>query len=807
MIKLQSLNKYFNRNKRNEIHVLNDISLTLPERGLVVLLGPSGSGKTTLLNVLGGLDSVQKGSIVFGDKEIKGYHASTWDKIRNEHVGYIFQNYNLLPDLSVFDNIAFVLKMMGIVDEAIITERVEYILRAVNMYPYRKKKATQLSGGQQQRVAIARALVKNPNVIIADEPTGNLDSKNTLDIMNIIKQISEQTLVVLVTHEKHIAELYADRIIQLSDGKIISDEEHSSSVQHDFGPDETIYLKDLKQVGGKVNNDVAIDYFTDQKEHQPINVRLIVKNKTLYLDVDSSFNKVKLVDQSSSIAIKNTHYIKKTREQLMETTFDRHEIDNTNIPRQHHSLVSMKQSLWLAVKKILQTTRRGKLMLLSFAVAGMVIAVSISMFATAVITNPEPTMRLEKGYVQVVKNGDFTENDIDYLLDLDAEDNGYFINPFGSMNVRFLTPQDTLSSLSLSGQIDLITTLDENIVKTGSIPTGNSNGIVVSRAIADQLITSYSGQDFGIWHDDALIEEFVSVAGKKVPITGIAETEISVIYMNESLAYEYALTTIDVTSEISMNLLSDISEADISYGSFPIDDNGYVITEDVFNMLFPIIDIEDAVFPLTIEDDVITGIADQTGLHMYFSKTQTLRATIKSKNSVYIHSNDAPSLIEKLNDDHSITAEFVDVYQNAYDMVKETQQFILASSITTFAILIGASLIGFYFVIRSSLISRIYEISVYRALGVHKKEIFNSFLVEIAILTTVSTLLGYILATLLLSRLSAGLLGDLEFIIVTPLTIGAGLILVYGLNILAGIMPVYFLLRKTPAQILSQYDI
>ena len=108
--------------------------------------------------------------------------------------------------------------MMGINDESIIKERVEYILHAVHMYPFRKKLATQLSGGQQQRVAIARAIVKNPNVVIADEPTGNLDSKNTLDIMNIIKQISEQTLVVLVTHEQHIAKLYADRIIEIKDG-------------------------------------------------------------------------------------------------------------------------------------------------------------------------------------------------------------------------------------------------------------------------------------------------------------------------------------------------------------------------------------------------------------------------------------------------------------------------------------------------------------------------------------------------------------------------------------------------------------
>ncbi|MFA7589576.1 MAG: ATP-binding cassette domain-containing protein, partial [Acholeplasmataceae bacterium] len=173
MIKLEQLHKYFNRRRKNEIHVLNNITFELPEKGLVVLLGTSGSGKTTLLNVLGGLDRIQSGTIHFDDQKIIGYPSHKWDTIRNEKIGYVFQNYNLLPELSVYDNIAFVLNMIGIKDVTEVQNRVHYILRAVGMYPFRKKKATQLSGGQMQRVAIARALVKNPRIIIADEPTGN----------------------------------------------------------------------------------------------------------------------------------------------------------------------------------------------------------------------------------------------------------------------------------------------------------------------------------------------------------------------------------------------------------------------------------------------------------------------------------------------------------------------------------------------------------------------------------------------------------------------------------------------------------
>ena len=318
MIRVNKLNKYFNRFKKNEIHVLNDITLDFPDRGLVVLLGPSGSGKTTLLNVLGGLDKVQSGTIDFDMDTIEGYDTKTWDKIRNEAVGYIFQNYNLLPELSVFDNIAFVLKMIGIQDPEIIEKRVNYILHAVNMYPFRKKRALQLSGGQQQRVAIARALVKNPRIIIADEPTGNLDSKNTQEIMNIIKQISLEKLVVLVTHEKDIARFYGDRIIELKDGQIISDSSNDQNNEHQFTNEDIIYLKDLNQLSDQNDNHLETALYSDHPEEEKIEDKLIVKNKTLYLDVKTNYKKIKLIDQHSAVVIKDKHFVKKRIEERFE---------------------------------------------------------------------------------------------------------------------------------------------------------------------------------------------------------------------------------------------------------------------------------------------------------------------------------------------------------------------------------------------------------------------------------------------------------------------------------------------------------
>ena len=191
MITLQNVNKYFNRHKKNQVHVINNISLKLNDTGLVAFLGPSGCGKTTMLNVIGGLDKIKNGKIYIDNKKISSKCSYKVDKIRNISIGYIFQDYKLIDNLSVYDNVALVLTMIGIKDKKEIKKRVEYVLEKVDMARYKNRPAGMLSGGERQRVAVARAIVKDPDIILADEPTGNLDSKNSLEIMKIIKAISK----------------------------------------------------------------------------------------------------------------------------------------------------------------------------------------------------------------------------------------------------------------------------------------------------------------------------------------------------------------------------------------------------------------------------------------------------------------------------------------------------------------------------------------------------------------------------------------------------------------------------------------
>ena len=225
MVRLEHVNKYFFRRRKNEIHAINDTSLNLEGQGLIALLGPSGCGKTTLLNAIGGLDKVNQGEIYVNGQRISHRMSGKVDQIRTLNVGYIFQNYNLVDSMTVFENVAVALQMIGMKDKEEIRSRVNYVLEKVGMYRYRNRYADMLSGGERQRVGIARAIVKNPAIVIADEPTGNLDPETSWDIMDIFNRINlAGTTIVMATHDKTIVDTMQRRVIAIEDGHIVRDE-------------------------------------------------------------------------------------------------------------------------------------------------------------------------------------------------------------------------------------------------------------------------------------------------------------------------------------------------------------------------------------------------------------------------------------------------------------------------------------------------------------------------------------------------------------------------------------------------------
>ncbi len=220
MLETKDLVKIYKLKKGVRVTALDHVSIKFPETGMVFLLGKSGSGKSTLLNVLGGLDRYDSGEILIKGKSSRRFRQRHFDSYRNTYVGFIFQEYNILDAFSVGANIALALQLQGV---KATNEKINEILREVDLEGYGSRKPNELSGGQKQRVAIARALVKDPKIIMADEPTGALDSNTGRQVLATLKKLSADRLVIVVSHDREFAEQYADRIIELADGRVIRD--------------------------------------------------------------------------------------------------------------------------------------------------------------------------------------------------------------------------------------------------------------------------------------------------------------------------------------------------------------------------------------------------------------------------------------------------------------------------------------------------------------------------------------------------------------------------------------------------------
>ena len=210
---------------------LNGVSLNLRDSEFVAILGPSGSGKTTLLNIIGGLDRYDSGELIINGISTRRYTDRDWDSYRNHTVGFVFQSYNLIPHQTVLANVELALTISG-VSGAERRRRAAEALRQVGLGDQLHKRPTEMSGGQMQRVAIARALVNNPDILLADEPTGALDSETSIQVMELLKDVAKDRLVVMVTHNPELAEQYANRIVRLRDGAITDD-------TRPFEPDDT----------------------------------------------------------------------------------------------------------------------------------------------------------------------------------------------------------------------------------------------------------------------------------------------------------------------------------------------------------------------------------------------------------------------------------------------------------------------------------------------------------------------------------------------------------------------------------------
>ena len=520
MIKVTNLNKYYNRKKNNEIHVINDVSLTLPDTGLITFFGASGSGKTTLLNVIGGLDKAS-GIIQYDNETIKKYRLTKVDKIRKEKIAYVFQNYHLLLSETVYDNLKIALHAINITDEAEIKKRVEYVLKLVGLYKFRKKLASALSGGQMQRVAIARCLVKEASIIIADEPTGNLDSKNSLDIMNILKKISKSALVLLVTHDKNLAEYFSDSIIEISDGKVIG--ERASDKENavlDAG-DNRIYLQDLEKI--EENNDnLSSTIYLENNENKKIELKLVERNNIFYLE---SNVKIKLLEDTNFklIDAKSTDFNKAIENDDFE--YD-HSIFSNNLKNSSFKLFlrQIKDSFF----NFFDRKKRTKFFHFAMFLIGIIVAFMNISLANYTYVNKN-TISYDKDVYKVKE--DYSK-DVANILSV-AKTQGLIdevYNDQSMLRFNYFTNYYKNTEVTVTDYIFNTDLIEGNTLIKGTMPV-NNNEIVLSKKLADEILSNIDSKaTYDILIGENLSEGYAFSAGPRYKIVGIVDRDSKCAY-------------------------------------------------------------------------------------------------------------------------------------------------------------------------------------------------------------------------------------------------------------------------------------
>lgn len=816
MVKLEKVNKYFNRRKPNQIHIINNTSLELEKTGLVAILGHSGSGKTTILNAIGGLDKVNKGKIFVNGKKITKRSSYVVDKIRNLNIGYIFQDYKLLDNLSVYENVAISLKMIGIKNKKEIEKRVKYVLEAVKMYRYRNRPARMLSGGEKQRVAIARAIVKNPSIVIADEPTGNLDSKNSLEIMNIIKALSKDKLVILVTHEIDLANFYASRIIKLQDGKIIEDYENKPKESLEYRLDNKLYLKDFQSKYTLNKNKINVDVYTNN-ENNEVNIELAIKDGNIYIKSESQ--KIEVVDENSAIELVNEHYKKLDKSIYDDYDYNLEKIIDKRYKTKYTSIYGIMKSIINGFKRISNYTILRKILLIGFFASSMFIVYSVSNIAGTLEIKDTDFMTVDKNYLQV----DMGNVNVEKFLKYEQLENVNYILP-GDSNISFKIKFDDYYQLSrysfeLSGSLVSIDTITSNDIVKGRMPDNNYE-IVVDKRVVEHMINGDSGmiRNMGIKSEDELLNKTISMNNMKdFVIVGIADTKALSIFTSremfinllnnstksDGLMGMYIPMNDEETESAVMDYNLYLDDIVITKGRLP--ENDYEVIVNKSNQYDMKLNKKIKTKVNNNELKVVGYYDSKSNIQAYLVNNNTVKYDVVNKsNGLMIYPKNKQDIINKFKNEYNLNV--IDRYERDKENYLSKKEKSIRSSIIFATIILSISLIEIYLMMRSSFLSKIKEIGIYRAIGVKKADIYRMFLGEILVITTFSSMLGIILMAYILNGISNIPYVDRMFIINNK-TVGISILIVYLFNIIIGLMPLHRVLKKTPAKILARYDI
>lgn len=836
MIQLKKLDKYFNRGKKNELHVLKNIDLELPSTGFVCILGESGSGKTTLLNTIGGLDTFQGGSIAFDEFQMDKYEPKKVEALRSEKLGYIFQSYYLLQDYSVAYNVKLALSKYDLTEEEK-DERVDYVLKQLGISRFKKKLVSKLSGGQQQRVSIARALVKSPQIILADEPTGNLDEENTIRTMSILRNISQNCLVVLVSHERRIAEFFADRIIEIRDGEIIKDWENTNQDSYMRGDDGNIYLPELSKISLE-KDDIAINVYQEaDTTEEPIKLQMAWKNGKLYIRSDMQSDVI-FAGEETGCEISDD-----PRPELDLDEVEQFDYHLEQLPTKKSANLPTKEIWRIALENIRMMGKKQIFVVVIMLITSVLLALMSADFYTTVSVNPQDIVADDSHYIEVAvkRAGSFAESDYrkqkqDFFDNVIAKENRkdkVFYDVTSSVSVKY---RDLYQMSGLNAKINNFSFVDikniskENLI-AGRMPQKRDE-VVVDAALLQRFINSDSPIAVMFHSEKEFVGNTLRIGNsqKEVDIVGVSDLGEMSIYCKQSLILGMASTGYDIANvEELQQMYPD------KYQNVVLKDNEVMLNQSEYDREKSYSDFQgngdmsiilgngidyDNYYneygnDVTLEEDMVYQIMgsfpDDFNAKYVLNDNgcfQMLRDTVVStgKCKIYVKDDKEREAIRKeIQKASKSYVEYLKVkvtvpYEAKIQEYKDARRDAVGTKKLFVLLVVVVSMLMIYFTIKSNATARMEELTVYRLIGIGRRSVLKSYLLEMLLINAYTTLPAVVITSVVLHFISGvpSMSVDMTFPWWCVAVLVALICLVSGM---ISMLPVQRILSKPPAEL------
>ena len=715
MLQVKDIKKSYTTGEFTQV-ALNGVNINFRENEFVAILGQSGSGKTTLLNIIGGLDQYDSGDLIINGKSTKNFKQGEWDAYRNNSVGFIFQSYNLITHLSILDNVEMGMTLSG-VSAAEKKKRALEVLEKVGLKEHIHKKPNQLSGGQMQRVAIARALANDPDIILADEPTGALDTETSTQIMDLVKEIADDKLVIMVTHNPELAEEYADRIINFRDGHVINDsnpyEEYEQDHSYQLKKTSMSYWTALKLSGKNIATkkwrtgltafaasigiigialilslsngfQKQIDSFqNDALSEYPITV----SKQAINMDEDALKEM-----QSNAPANGNKEYA--DTDEVVLYNPEESSIRHTNNITQDY--IDYLNKIDTDLASSIGYTR----------VVGMNLLRQVDGKAQLVNFNADASSSGAMGGLSSMSNAGLSS----YPVSTNGSTNEYLKKNYDVLAGSYPESTDDLVLV-----VDSKNRVDQSILKNLGFDITDKDGINFDEIVGTELKLVgnneyYSETEFGNFMPNTNYDEMIGKAFKTLKISGILrqKEDTQVAILSSGIAYSDKLVEEIITQEQDSSIVKAQKDSDVN-----------VMTMEQLDE--------------TTKQSVLSYIGGDSMPQMIF----IYPTSFESKDKIV-------SYLDKYNDgkDTADKIVYTDLAQTMTDMTGGIMDGITIVLIAFASISLVVSLIMVGIITYISVLERTKEIGVLRALGARKKDITRVFNAETLIIGLCSGLLG-----------------------------------------------------------------